>query len=108
MWIAVNRTSSSGRALGADQAITPLQALQAYTIHAAYQFGMEEDAGSLEVGKLADFVVLDRNPLEIDPDQIKDVRVLATMLGGRVTYSDTPEYDRVVPRGRGVAGNAAN
>jgi len=97
MWIAVNRTSSSGRAIGADQAITPLQALEAYTINAAYQFGMEEEAGSLEVGKLADFVVLDRNPLKIDPDEIKDVRVLATVLGGRVTYSDTPVYNRVAP-----------
>ncbi len=102
MWIAVNRTSSSGRVLGADQAITPLQALQAYTIHAAYQFGMEEDAGSLEVGKLADFVVLDKNPLEIDPGEIRDVRVLATVLGGRVTYSDMPEYDRVQPLGSGA------
>jgi len=91
MWIAVNRLSSSGRVLGRDQAITPLQALQAYTIHAAYQFGMEDDAGSLEVGKLADFVVLDRNPLEIDPTEIRDVRVLTTVLGGRETYSSAPE-----------------
>ena len=97
MWIAVNRGSSSGRTLGADQAISPLQALQAYTINAAYQFGMEGDAGSLEVGKLADFVVLDRNPLEIDPVDIRNIRVFATVLGGRVTYSDLPEYDRVRP-----------
>ncbi len=91
MWIAVNRLSSSGRELGLDQAITPLQALEAYTIHAAYQFGMEEDAGSLEEGKLADFVVLDRNPLDIDPTEIRDVRVLTTVLGGRMTYSRAPE-----------------
>jgi predicted amidohydrolase YtcJ len=91
MWIAVNRLSSSGRELGRDQAITPSQALQAYTINAAYQFGMEDDAGTLEVGKLADFVILDRNPLEIDPTEIRDVRVLTTVMGGRVTYSSTPE-----------------
>jgi len=91
MWIAVNRLSSSGRELGLDQAITPLQALQAYTINAAYQFGMEEDAGSLEEGKLADYVVLDKNPLKIDPTEIRDVRVLTTVLGGRVTYSNAPE-----------------
>ena len=108
MWIAVNRTSSSVRVLCADQAITPLQALEAYTINAAYQFGMEEEAGSLEIGKLADFVVLDRNPLEIDPDEIKDVRVLATMLGGRVTYSDTLAFHRVVPFNVGISNKAAN
>jgi predicted amidohydrolase YtcJ len=97
MWIAVNRTSSSGKVLGADQAISPLQALKAYTIHAAYQFGMDKDAGTLEVGKLADFVILDQNPLKIDPRDIRDVRVLATVLGGRVTYSEMEPYDRVDP-----------
>lgn len=100
MWIAVKRTSKSGKVLGADQAITPKQALEAYTINAAFQFGMEEEAGSLGVGKLADFVVLDQNPLKIDPDEIRNIRVLATVRGGLVTYSDVPEYDRVVPPGR--------
>jgi predicted amidohydrolase YtcJ len=99
MWIAVKRQSKSGRVLGADQAITPRQALEAYTINAAFQFGMEEDAGSLEVGKFADFVVLDRNPLKVDPDDIRDIEVLATVRGGLVTYSDVPEYDRIVPPG---------
>jgi predicted amidohydrolase YtcJ len=102
MWIAVNRRSSSGRVLGADQAITPLQALQAYTTNAAYQFGMEDEAGSLEVGKLADFAVLDRNPLKVDPDEIRNVRVLNTVLGGRLTYSAGVLYDRVDPLGAQV------
>ena len=95
MWIAVKRTSKGGRVLGADQAITPKQALEAYTINAAYQFGMEKDAGSLEAGKYADFVVLDKNPLEVDPDEIRNIHVLATVRGGMITYSDVPEYDRV-------------
>jgi hypothetical protein len=85
--------------LGPEQAITPKQALEAYTINAAYQFGMEKDAGSLEVGKFADFVVLDRNPLKIDPDEIRNIRVLATVRGGMITYSDVPEYDRIDPPG---------
>ena len=100
MWIAVKRQSKTARVLGADQAITAQQALQAYTVNAAYQFGMEKDAGSLEVGKFADFVVLDRNPLEVDPDEIRNVRVLATVRGGLVTYSDVPEYDRIKPPGK--------
>ena len=97
MWIAVKRTSKSGRVLGAEQAITPEQALAAYTTNAAFQFGMEKDAGSLEVGKFADFVVLDRNPLKIAPDEIRNIRVLATVRGGMITYSDVPEYDRIEP-----------
>ncbi len=99
MWIAVKRTSKGGRVLGPDQAITPKQALEAYTINAAFQFGMEEDAGSLEAGKFADFVVLDQNPLKIDPDKIRDIHVLATVRGGTVTFADVPEYDRIDPPG---------
>jgi len=97
MWIAVKRESKTGRVLGPDQAITPRQALESYTINAAYQFGMEKDAGSLETGKYADFVVLDRNPLKIDPNEIRNIRVLATIRGGIITYSDVPEYDRIDP-----------
>ena len=74
MWVAVTRQSTTGRVLGADQAITPQQALEAYTVNAAYQFGMERDAGSLEAGKFADFVVLDRNPLKVDPDEIRNIQ----------------------------------
>ena len=97
MWIAVKRQSKSGRVLGVDQAITPQQALEAYTTNAAFQFGMEKDAGSLEVDKFADFVVLDRNPLKVDPNEIRNIRVLATVRGGLLTYSDVPEYDRIKP-----------
>jgi len=91
MSIAINRKSSSGRVLGADQAISARQALESYTINPAYQFGIENDAGSLEVGKYADFVVLDRNPLKINPDEISDIRVLTTFMGGNITYSNTSE-----------------
>ena len=94
MWIAVNRRSSSGEVYGPDQAITPRQALEAYTVNGAYQFGMEDEAGSLEVGKLADFVVLDRNPLNVDPDEIRDIDVLATVLRGRQTHNGGVELDQ--------------
>lgn len=94
MWIAVTRKSRSGKVLGADQAITPEQALKAYTINAAYQFGMEKDAGSLEVGKFADYVILDQNPLKVNPNDIRNIRVLATIRGGTTIYFETPVYDR--------------
>lgn len=97
MWIAIKRQSDSGQVLGANQAITAYQALQAYTINAAFQFGMEKEAGSLEVGKLADFVVLDKNPLKINADEIRNIHVMATIRGGMVTYSDVPEYDHYSP-----------
>jgi predicted amidohydrolase YtcJ len=87
MWISIHRTSSSGKVFGANQAITAEQALAAYTVNAAHQFGMEEDAGSLEVGKYADFVVLERNPLKVDPDDIRNISIESTVLGGRETYA---------------------
>ncbi len=99
MWIAIKRTSKGGRVLGSNQAITPMQALEAYNTNAAYQFGMEEDAGSLEVGKYADFVVLDRNPLKVDADEIRDIDVLVTVRGGVITFADVPVYDRDDPPG---------
>ena len=88
MWIAVNRESRTGKVYGAEQAITAEQALAAYTINAAYQFGLEKETGSLEVGKKADFVILDNNPLTAEPADIRDIKVLATVLDGRQTYSD--------------------
>jgi predicted amidohydrolase YtcJ len=97
MWIAVTRKTKEGNVLGKDQAITAYQAMEAYTTNAAYQFGMEKDAGSLEVGKFADFVVLDKNPLKVDVEEIRNIKVVATVRGGFQTYADTPEYDRNNP-----------
>jgi len=93
MWIAVKRTSKNGRILGKEQAISPQQALAAYTTNAAYQFGMEKESGSLEVGKLADYVVLDKNPLKVTPDEIRNITVLTTVRGGLTTYSAEPELN---------------
>jgi len=94
MWIAVKRTSKNGRVLGGDQAILPQQALAAYTINAAYQFGMESESGSLEVGKNADFVFLSGNPLTVKLKQIKDIKVLKTVLAGVATYELTAKASK--------------
>jgi predicted amidohydrolase YtcJ len=86
MWVAVNRLTSSGKVLGPEQRITPEEALLAYTREAATVLGIEDKVGTLEPGKYADFVVLSESPLDIDPMKIKDIKVLATVMNGRVTY----------------------
>jgi predicted amidohydrolase YtcJ len=86
VWTAVNRVSRSGVVVGPEERITPLAALQAITVNAARQYFEERDKGSLEPGKLADLVILDRNPLEVDPMAIRDIRVLETLKEGRTIY----------------------
>lgn len=87
IWTAVNRQTASGNFLGADlQSISPLEALKACTCYAAHQFFLEDKIGSLESGKLADLVILDNNPLSCEPQFIKDIQVLATIVGGQCIY----------------------
>ncbi len=87
LWTAVNRVARSGEVIGTDQRVTPLEALRAITIDAAHQYFEEADKGSIEVGKLADLVVLDGNPLTVDPMTIRDITVLETIKEGRTVYS---------------------
>jgi predicted amidohydrolase YtcJ len=86
LWSAVNRVSREGRVIGADQRVTPIEALKAITINAAYQYFEEGSKGSIETGKLANLVILDRNPLTVEPMSIKDIRVLETIKEGRTIY----------------------
>lgn len=73
-----------------QQKITVEEALRAYTIHAAYAEFAERDKGSLEVGKLADLVLLDRDITRVPPETIRDTRVLLTVVGGRVVHEAQP------------------
>ena len=86
VWSAVNRLSTGGNLIGDGERISALQALRATTIDAAWQIFQEDDRGSLEVGKLADMVILSENPLTVDKGQIKDIRVEQTFVGGRRVY----------------------
>jgi hypothetical protein len=86
MWTAVNRLTSSGRILGEDQRISVMDALRAVTIDAAWQVFLEGTRGSIEVGKYADLVVLDKNPME-HPATLKDIQVLETIVDGRTVFS---------------------
>jgi hypothetical protein len=82
MWCAVNRLTRSGHVLGTAERITPLQALSAVTLGSAYLLKRDEDLGSIEVGKYADFTVLKQNPLSVDPMVIKDIEIVATVVAG--------------------------
>lgn len=86
MWTAVNRMTAGGSMIGAEERITPYQALLANTYYPAYQNKEEGLKGTLEPGKLADFVILDQNPMDIDPMKIKDIEVLKTIVGNREVY----------------------
>jgi predicted amidohydrolase YtcJ len=86
MWSAVNRRTRSGFVLGADQRLTPLEALKALTIWSAYQHFEEDQKGSIEAGKLADFAILSDNPLTVDPATIRDIKVLETIKEGTTVY----------------------
>jgi len=68
------------------QGLTLEQAIQGVTIFPAWQARMEDKIGSLEIGKFADLVVLEKNLFDVDPKDIADVEVVATMMGGRYTY----------------------
>ncbi|MGF1697769.1 amidohydrolase [Vibrio lamellibrachiae] len=85
MWSAMNRQCIySGTVYGEDECLTAEQALHALTLGPAYLMEQENMIGSIEVGKLADFAILDKNPLTTDKADIKDIKVSATVLGGQV------------------------
>jgi hypothetical protein len=86
LWSAVNRVSRAGTEIGPDQRVTPMEGLKAMTIWAAEQYGEEARKGSLEGGKLADLVILDKNPLKVDKMAIKDIKVLETIKEGKTVY----------------------
>jgi predicted amidohydrolase YtcJ len=86
VWTAVNRVTRSGKVLGPDERVTPYQALKAITLNGAYEYFEEGSKGSLEVGKSADLVILDRNPLKVAPDAIRDIRVLETLKSAKRVY----------------------
>ena len=69
-----------------DNGLTPKEVLRAITMNSSYELHQDTKTGSLEVGKLADFIVLDRNFFDIPVEQIAEIKVLTTVVGGRVVY----------------------
>ena len=86
IWTAVNRVSRSGAVIGERERVKPYLAIKAITSNAAYEFFEENSKGTLSKGKLADFVILDQNPLKVKPMDIKNIRVLETIKEGRTIF----------------------
>ena len=82
LWSTTNRKTRSGKVLGEEQKISTYSALEAMTINAAYQHFEDDIKGSIEVGKLADLVVLSEDPLSIDTKNLLEVSVVATFSRG--------------------------
>ena len=88
IYAAVTRKGMSGRVFGADEAITIEEAIQGYTIKGAY-LGFEEDIkGSLEPGKLADMIVLSKDILTVDPEEIMGIEIEQTYVGGNLVFQN--------------------
>lgn len=86
MWVAITRTTSEGKTLGPEQQISREEALKMHTTWAAYLQFAENERGSIEVGKLADLVVLDQDYLTCPLDQIKDIEPRMTIIEGSIVY----------------------
>ena len=86
IWTATNRVSRSGNIIGENERLTPYEALKCITEWSAYQHFEEESKGTLEVGKLADLVILDSNPIKVDIENIKNIVVLQTIKEDSTVY----------------------
>lgn len=92
LWTSVNRISRSGQVIGAEERISVLDALKALTVDGAYQCFEEGRKGTIEVGKLADFVILTANPTKVEPTAIRDIAVSETIKDGRSVYKRDGQF----------------
>jgi len=86
METAISRKTQSGRTLAPQETISIDQALAAYTRNAAIHFDMDDKVGTLEAGKQADFIIIDRNPLTTEVEKLSETQVLTSVMNGRTTY----------------------
>lgn len=86
VWAAVNRITKGGEVLGPSQKIDVITALKAMTIYGAMLNFSEGENGSIEIGKVADFAVLEADPTEVNPMEIKDISVQVTIIDGKVVF----------------------
>jgi predicted amidohydrolase YtcJ len=93
VWSSVNRRTQSGDILGPMERISVYRALQQVTINAAWQIGEDGAKGSVEVGKRADLVLLDQNPLTVDPAELYRIHVVATVKDGKIIFGSFDNID---------------
>jgi len=86
IWSSVTRETYSAGVQGAEWRITPEQALRMYTLGSAYAAFEEHQKGSITPGKLADMVVLDADPCQVEPDAIREIRVVRTIVNGQTVF----------------------
>ena len=86
MYAAVTRLAADGKVYLPEEAVTARQALIMWTKNSAYFRHAEDKMGSIEVGNLADYVLIDTPVLEASPEEIRRTQVLKTFLGGRLVY----------------------
>ena len=84
-WSAITRTTASGKVFKPPRGLTVDEAIKAVTVNAAYVLGMEQDVGSIQSGKLADFAVLEADPYAVEVRKIKDIKVWGTVFEGKPT-----------------------
>ena len=81
-WTAINRVTSENNSFSQDQKIPVYEAMRAITIDAARTLNLEKQIGSIAEGKTANFVILNESPFEVDPMEVKNIKVLATIFEG--------------------------
>jgi predicted amidohydrolase YtcJ len=86
LWSAVNRLTRSGRTIGAHHKLSVMEAIKAQTIYGAYQYFEEDIKGSITVGKNSDLVIIDKDPLTMDPLKLRELKVLETIKNGKTIY----------------------
>jgi predicted amidohydrolase YtcJ len=101
IWSSVTRETELAGVQGREYAISMADALRWYTRGSAYAAFEEEWKGSLEVGKLADLIALSVDPLQASPAEVRDAKVLLTMVGGRIVHDGRPSRSAAPPPGSG-------
>jgi predicted amidohydrolase YtcJ len=93
IWVCLTRATERGSKIEPDEALTREQALRLYTINNAYLHHEEKRKGSLEIGKLADLIVIDRDVLRCPVDDVRKTRVLLTVVGGKIVFERKEKAD---------------
>lgn len=96
VWGIVNRTTKT-TVMAPNEVVSAYDGMKSITINAAKQYKEEKNKGSLKVGKLADLVILDKNPIKVPPQEIKNIQVMQTIKEGKVVYTKSAQAIAEIP-----------